>query len=132
MSEKKANDVRLPETLLTSALSSPESRAAARLLVNDPSQPPDFIMRVKSVRRRDGAGNFIETEAETEARDDQACQRAYFTLEDGQTVHVERKPGEALSDFEGRVCLLLPVGGLPRLIVMEEASPAPSPAKGRS
>lgn len=110
MIENRKPEAGLPDTLLQAEIGSPESRAAARALLEDGSSRPPSIC-ISFVKRpvRDADGKFVEPRVRPHD-----SRRARV----GDQVF-ERLDCETLEDFKWRVFLSLPAFGPPVSIVLE-------------
>lgn len=99
MTENSENGQSLPDTLSGSPLGSPESRAAARLLVNDPSRPPSLLVLFVEPPPRDDKGRPLGPPV-----------RCAVHHADVNGKRLVRGKTESLEHFEARVVGELPAG----------------------
>jgi hypothetical protein len=102
MDEKKSKQDALAGTLSRQP-GSPESRAAARMILGDPERAPTVISRYVRVGARDEDGCPIGPPV--------LCDSATAAVSpcNGETTIFVRESGESLEDFEKRCCDSLPV-----------------------
>lgn len=124
MTEKIEKGVALPDTLLSRPVGSPESRAAARALLDSTNHPPSIEVFFMRPGKRDENDRLISPPVECDSR------RASIGLNGGKNI--ERAEGESLAGFKTRVSDELPATGgglaifwnddpLPNMIVVPDA-----------
>ena len=102
MDEKKEKQDGLAGTLSREP-GSPESRAAARRILQDPERPPTIVSQYVRVGARDETGCPIGTPVLCDSR------TAEVTMCNGEPRVFVRNEGESLEDFGRRCCDSLPV-----------------------
>ncbi|HTC63920.1 MAG TPA: hypothetical protein VK709_13835 [Candidatus Saccharimonadales bacterium] len=105
MAENVGKDDSLIESILTSEIGSPESRAAARRLVEQPTKPPNLVVIFVNPQPRNDLGELL---GPVEFNSQSA------TIE-GSDKKLIRMEGETQEHFEQRVTDELSVIGRPQL-----------------